>query len=141
MFARFIYQPIREKFTQDSDPIQDLGIGVKHQLKEWLKTEFYYNHGFKNDWDRLWICAYNGKTDFVKYLLSIGANVHYGGERALAFACDQSHLEIVKLLLDAGAKVYSTDDLCYRWAAGNGNTSIVKLLEEHMKKNKNDIWG
>lgn len=133
MFARFIYQPIREKFTQDSDPIHDLGIGIVAQLKDWLKTTYFYKRGYVNDVDQLWICSYYGKIKFVKYLLQNNVDVHYGGERALAFACEQGHLKIVKLLLDAGAKVRSKNDLCYIWAEQHNYTKIVKLLEQHIK--------
>jgi hypothetical protein len=30
--ARFIY----EKFIEDSDPIHDMGIGIKHKIEEWI---------------------------------------------------------------------------------------------------------
>jgi hypothetical protein len=33
MRAKFIY----EKFTDESDPISDMGIGLKHLIEEWIK--------------------------------------------------------------------------------------------------------
>jgi hypothetical protein len=46
MRAKFIY----EKFTEDSDPIEDMGIGQIHRIKKWLKqygiTDYKINKNF-----------------------------------------------------------------------------------------------
>jgi len=42
MRAKFIY----EKFTDESDPIGDMGIGMKTQIEKWVKTSIrYYGDG------------------------------------------------------------------------------------------------
>lgn len=33
MRAKFIY----EKFTEDSDPVADMGVGLKHLIEKWIK--------------------------------------------------------------------------------------------------------
>ncbi len=114
-----------EKFTQDSDPIDDLQIGMMHQIKRWVETKISYK---PNEKDLLWICAQCGKTEFVKYLLEKGANVHADHDLALRWASENGHTEVVKLLLDAGADVHANDDYALRWASENGHTEVVKLL-------------
>jgi len=45
MRACFIY----EKFTQDSNPISDLGIGQKHLIKKWLEQYEILNYIINDD--------------------------------------------------------------------------------------------
>jgi hypothetical protein len=34
---KLVKEILYEKFTSDSDPIKDLGIGIKHKIEEWIK--------------------------------------------------------------------------------------------------------
>ena len=34
---KLVREYINERFTDDSDPIKDMGIGMKHKIKEWLE--------------------------------------------------------------------------------------------------------
>ena len=34
---KLVREHINEKFTDDSDPIKDMGIGIRHKIEEWLK--------------------------------------------------------------------------------------------------------
>jgi hypothetical protein len=43
--ARYIF----EKFTEDSDPIQDLGIGMSHIIKKWLLNYKITNYKINSD--------------------------------------------------------------------------------------------
>src|ERR1035437_9917409 len=45
MKAQFIY----EKFTDESDPIHDMGIGLRHKIKEWLNNYNVINYVINND--------------------------------------------------------------------------------------------
>lgn len=69
MRAQFIY----EKFTQDSDPVHDLGIGIEHQLKEWIKTKskgHYWKPNIKDTSDVLrFLIDLSGPEKFIDYLL------------------------------------------------------------------------
>jgi len=122
---KVVRESLSEKFVEDSDPIADMGIGMKAQLKKWVETETRYNYIEK---DLLWICAEARKTKFVKYLLDAGADVHADDDYALRWASGKGHADVVKLLLDAGADVHAGNDYALRWASKNGHTDIVKLL-------------
>lgn len=153
---------ILEKFTQDSDPIDDLGIGMMSQIRKWANT-IDKNY---NEEDLLWMCAGAGKTEFVKYLLEKGWDVHEFSDYALELAVDDGfldivkllldagananhnngyilrlacmlgHADIVKLLLDAGADVHTSNNLALQAASDNGHPEIVKILKDHIAKEK-----
>lgn len=40
MKAKFIY----EKFELESDPIQDMGIGIRHKIEEWLNQHYIIDY-------------------------------------------------------------------------------------------------
>jgi len=126
-----INESLNEKFTEEGDPIKQMGIGMKHQIKKWIKTRYNYIEE-----DLLWICARHGKTEFVKYLLDAGADVHADDDAALQWACYEGHTEIVKILLDAGADVHAENDFALQTASYNGHTEIVKILKDHIAKEK-----
>lgn len=127
MRAKFLY----EKFTEDSDPIADMNIGMMRQIKEWLEST---GRDFRNKHHALTLCSYFGKTEFVKYLLDIGVNVYDGSNDPLRWASANGHVEIVKLLLDAGANAHIDNSVALRWAAQNGHYEVVKVLQDHMNK-------
>jgi len=116
---------INEKFTEDSDPIVDMNIGMMHQIKLWMES---VNAPFIDKNHALVYCAGYGKLDFVEYLLAAGADVHASYDRALRLASNNGHTEVVKVLLAAGADVHTYDDRALQWASGNGHTEVVKVL-------------
>ena len=125
MRAKFIY----EKFSQDSDPISDLNIGLAASLESWIKTTDEYKRGSNSkEKDYLWICSMHNKIDYVRYLLDKGADVHAGDDYALQWASENGHDKVVKLLLNAGANVHAGDDHALRWASRYGHDKMVKLL-------------
>jgi len=43
--VKLVREHINEKFTEESDPIEDMGIGIKAKIKKWCKEmwiDFYY---------------------------------------------------------------------------------------------------
>jgi len=122
---KIIREHINEKFTQDSDPIADMNIGMMHQIKLWMESK---DIPFKDKDNALAYSAKYGKLDFVEYLLAAGADVHAENDRALRWASDNGHTEVVKVLLTAGADVHANSDYALRWASGNGHTEVVKVL-------------
>jgi len=121
MRAKLIY----EKFTEDSDPIADMNIGMMHEIKLWMES---IGESFRNKDHALACSAKYGKLDFVEYLLAVGANVHADADSALRLASNNGHTEVVKVLLAAGANVHADADSALRWASDKGHTEVVKVL-------------
>jgi hypothetical protein len=42
-------ESVNEKFSEDSDPIDDMNIGTRHLIKEWLDQNFITNYRIKKD--------------------------------------------------------------------------------------------
>jgi len=138
-----INEHINEKFEESFDPISDLGIGIIHQIKQWMKS---IGENFINKDNALIVCSKYGKTDFVKYLLDAGADVHAQDDYALRWASYRGHIKVVKLLLDAGANVHTRNNGALQGASYNGHTDIVKLLldagaDVHAKNDKALQWA
>jgi ankyrin repeat protein len=113
-----VKESLNEKFTSDSDPIHDMGIGIENAINKWLKTlptrQQYYL-----DESKLAIAAQYGKTDFVKYLIDKGTNIHVWEEWALRWAAINGYVEIVKFLIDAGADLQSAVAWKFAYAVKN----------------------
>ena len=122
---KLVREHINEKFTEDSDPIHDMGIGMDALFKRWIENETTYLYKKR---DLLWICAQYGKTEFVKYLIEKRHDVHVGKDYALRLASENGYIEIVKLLLEAGADVHADNDWPLHLASSHGYTEVVKLL-------------
>ena len=130
---KIIREHINEKFTEDSDPIADMNIGMIHQIKLWMES---IGEPFIDKNHALVYCAGYGKLDFVEYLLAAGADVHTYDDWALQWASDKGHTEVVKVLLTAGADVHTDNDYALRWASNYGRTETVKVLKDHIAKEK-----
>lgn len=104
---------INEKFTQDSDPIDDLGIGMKARLAKWLNKH-------KDD-------LTNANIEKFQWGLSKG----YDG--ILAFCASQNKFEFVKYLVEANliSNIRYSQSLALRWAASTGNVKMIKFLVEN----------
>lgn len=83
----------------------------------------------------LYLAAWSGFTDIVRYLLSVGAkgNVRGATSRSLSpmyAAVNQNHIDIVKLLIENGEDVnFCNDgDSPLDFAASRGNLRLVMLL-------------
>ena len=119
---------VNEKFTEDTDAIHDMGIGMDHLIKKWIEDELYMDYKAQKEY-LLSICVAHNKFDFVKYLVEQGVNVKgkYGSD-ALQTAAAYGYLDIVKYLIDQGADPLEKDSFALRWAARNGHYEIVKIL-------------
>ena len=128
-------ESLNEKFVEDSDPIKDLGIGMIHQIEKFVKLKEPSAH--RNEY--LWTCAKHGNVKYVKYLISIGENVHFDSEKPLKAACIMGHKAVVKVLLEAGAKVNITSDKFDNsiiYAMNHNRVDIAELLKTYTEKQK-----
>ena len=65
MRAKFVF----EKFTEVSDPISDMGIGMKGMIKNFLSK---VHESYKNDDETFNVCINYGNIQFADYLLKYG---------------------------------------------------------------------
>ncbi|AGD93027.1 putative ankyrin repeat protein [Megavirus lba] len=76
------------------------------------------------------IASKNGNLDIVKYLISLGANIHAHENKSVRLACKYGHLDVVKFLVDNGAIFHSKNNYAIKSACDNGHINIVKYLIE-----------
>jgi ankyrin repeat protein len=73
--------------------------------------------------------ARNGQLETVKYLVSVGANIHANDDYAVQLAAGNGHLETVKYLVSVGADIHADNDYyAVQLAACNCHLETVKYL-------------
>jgi len=85
--------------------------------------------------------AKKGDLGLVKYLVSIGCDIHADGDGPLCAACWNGHLEIVDYLVSHGADIHAIHEYPLGCAAKNGHFEIVKYLIKQGADINNDIHG
>lgn len=118
MRAKFIY----EKFEADSDPIEDMGIGMKRKFEEFLKLHGIF-HAHKPMESALGYAANQGEYEIVKFILNSGIHPDLNKGFAMKQAIEAGDLKMIELLCEYGAdmKVYGHKFL--EWTALRGNWS------------------
>lgn len=123
--------PLYEKFTPDSDPIDDLKIGLMHQIEKFINEK--EPSALREEY--LWACAKHGKINFLIYLIEKGNDVHFSLDKPLRVACYMGHYKVVKILLDAGANpLRPSDQNALDLAIKKGNKKIIDLINKHIKE-------
>jgi hypothetical protein len=124
-FEHFTYNEdlklnVNEKFSGDSDPITDMGIGTIGAIRNFCKP--YINHMGKSGRqhkfnldvidDLLLMCIKAKNHEYAKYLLDHGADVHYDGpsstpglEIPLRYAFFYNDIKMIDLLMKYGADI------------------------------------
>jgi Ankyrin repeats (3 copies) len=133
---------LNEKFTDESDPIHDMGIGIKHQYEKWaerhLSGKEYYTM------TALIVAVDEKEYDFVKYLLAV-ANLDLNKRETfhdrgtvLRYAAARNDVKMLKLLIDAGANPNYVNDgmFLYMTSMGVSEETIKFCLKEIEKWNK-----
>ena len=72
---KIVREHINEKFTEDSDPIHDMGIGMDILLNEFFKKLGISVDDMPNE-KILRICIYHDRYDLADYLISKGLNIY-----------------------------------------------------------------
>jgi len=82
-----------------------------------------------------WASEY-GYLEYLKYLVSIGADIHAGGDYAIRYAAAHGHLDTVKYLISIGANVHVCNNIAYFMAADNDHLKVAQYLKPMMIMNK-----
>ena len=116
---------IFEKFTENGDPVADMGIGIKHQIKEFLIQNGEKKFIHSDELMLIACCAWN-KINWVKYLLDIGTDVNVDTGAPLRYAAFSGYIRLMKLLIDYGADINARSPL--GWAIDGKRYEAAKLL-------------
>jgi hypothetical protein len=135
-----VEESLNEKFTQDSDPIEDMGIGIDNQFKKWCKSKrIRYEYTFIT----LVECIKNKKYDFVKLFIDKGINLNsydrtHSAGVFLRFAAYHNDIKMIDILLDGG--VIPTYYNVGKWVTEVSNINsktkeyIFKKIKEYKKR-------
>ena len=112
-FMKLVREHINEKFTKESDPIQDMGIGLMHKITEWFKKtnngkEFTENYKFLNAtsyYALLCLLIQRKQYKYANLLIKIkkeSLNFREANSLALRWASAQGNIKLIKILIDCG---------------------------------------
>lgn len=124
--------------------IEEFNKVNKTKFKNWYETYSYF-YGLRGDLKSGVIVESNrGNIEGVKYLVSLGTDIHDSNELALRLASEEGHLDVVKYLVSRGANVHVCTDGIQKYdalgfAAENGHLDVVKyLIEQSVNVNSNN---
>jgi len=137
---KLVRELLNEKFTEKSDPVHDMGIGIDKLIRDFMRNDI---EEYEDDQDAettniniiLGYCVIYEKEDFVDYLLGKGADINNKHVNSwFKFACEYGHTGVVKLLIDKGFNFHGNAGEGYekglRIAIANKQLGVVKLLVE-----------
>jgi ankyrin repeat protein len=76
----------------------------------------------------LYIAAVNGSLNVIKYIVSIGADIHVQDDYAVRWASAHGHLDVVKYLVSVGSDIHAHCEYAFRLASAQGYLDVVKYL-------------
>ena len=129
MRAKFIF----EKFTDESDPIADMGIGMLHKIEEWIKSlHLMYSPPISDIDEVLRYCISDNKpiTDtFIDYLINHYNN--YDKNEALRYCIFYQRKTIfADTLIKKGAKFENLSQKAYYVLGMNGTLASLTPEEK-----------
>ena len=106
MRARFVL----EKFTEDGDPIRDMGIGIMYQIEKWIKGFRLWRYPDINDTDDVLqiLIANSAPDEYIDYLIHHKQN--YDKDKILARCFHSNKKNFVDDLIKLGAKLKTLED-------------------------------
>lgn len=155
---------IREslRFERSGDPKTSMDIGryrsseMFKKIKEFIETnqkriiglkipDFNPNNINQYALDHLLVeCARLGNMEYVKYLLSKGANLYCFDHYILIRTADENQYEMAKFLIEMGLNPKKHDSYALYVAKENGNLEMVKLLLQNgaraTSKNSSNLY-
>jgi ankyrin repeat protein len=135
--VKLVREHINEKFTEESDPIKDMNIGIMHDIREFVNKVEGINLYSKEN--LLLYCAKHDKNEFVKFLINDGADIHAYKDIALSWAVQNKNLELAKVLIDNGANVnVNSTYTLLSIAMYNEDKAMIKLLKDNGAIEKNE---
>jgi ankyrin repeat protein len=105
---KIVKEHINEKFTEDSDPIHDLGIGIMQQILDWFYKEEHKK--FDNDYKFLNAQGYDALLVLLIY---------------------RNKYKLASLLIQIKEKEINFEadhNLPLRWASAQGNIKLMKII-------------
>jgi len=137
---KLVKEILYEKFSEESDAIHDMGIGMEKLIRDFMKNDIeeYQDDDDENTTDKNKLLGYSviyEKEDFVDYLISKGADINNKHVNSwFKFACKYGHAGCIKLLLDKEFNFHGSpgegNEKGLRIAIANKQLPIVKLLIE-----------
>lgn len=85
----------------------------------------------KLDYAKFYSAAQKGESALIKFMLSVGFNIHEDNDLALRCAAESGQVETVKLLWENGAYIHALNNAALRWSAYYGETEVVSFLLTH----------
>jgi len=128
MKAKFINDVLNEKFEEKSDPIEDMGIGIKKKYEDFLQSNGLV-HVHKPFQTALGYAAYQGEYDIVKFILERGIRPDTDHGHPVRQAIRAGNLKMIKLLMEYNVDILSYGDKFLEWTILEGNTYSNKYLE------------
>lgn len=110
--------------------------GIKHLLTGPSKEEIFKHYETEDFNEILMTSSFDGNLSGVEFAIKNGADVNYGDDMSLEYACMIGNEDVVKYLLEHGADVTAGNYKCYdRGLRCSNSTNIIKLLSQYIDKN------
>jgi hypothetical protein len=144
---RLVREHINEKFTEDSDPITDMGIGVINQLKEEYLAFYskYHHYGIPKTKEEITIdhllnfCFNTNKSiEIIELLLQNGADLNSHFTQAIT-----KGLDFLKLFINRGLIIEKNNSkIAFSVALNNEKLDIADYFINELNlplQNKNSL--
>ncbi len=93
--------------------------------------KYLLSEGSPNIDDSLMFASSFGRLGMIKYILSLGADIHYDDDIALRIAFSHNQIDAVIELLNHGADIHVNDDELLINAVNEDNLDMIKILLAH----------
>lgn len=113
--------------------LENIPIKMKRKLTDRIIKEYEYKkiqkEGKDNENNKILLeKAKEGEIEVVKYLVSLGGDIHAYNDGALRWSAENGHLDVVKYLVSLGADINVEEGYVLRWSAHNGHLEVVEYL-------------